>query len=405
MWLPFNTLLRIVFLVVLLCCLVVLVLHSDGLGSVARSTGDFVAFWAGANAVVSGCNPYDINILREAVQQALPGSPMPAEIYNPPWLFSVIFWFGYFKATSVGLFWVFLTASGVVFSAVFMARLLMCLSQVNDPNAVRRLSLWSAVLLVTFFPFSITIYLGQLSWILLFCVTLAFPLLERSTSAVASIAAGMLLSITLIKPHLVFLLLAAVGVKGLKSRRIWLVIGGAIGFAVLALFPLVLYSDIYQAYFSRSVLDPFKWETPTFSYYLAKFWGAQIWILRITPAAIGLILTSIWAWRDERENLSPAAYVWLLLLSILCTPYLWTYDFVLLFPFILWTLIVDSAVPFRKLGENGIPLLLLLCNLFLYVGPRNMMTHVWYPSVIALIGLSQIIWYKRDATLYPQSCP
>ena len=289
---------------------------------------DFGHFWASGKLLLSGENPYNAARL-VALQQQISGGAYATEVtsltLNPPWALSLLLPFSLLPYQAARLAWLIMGILLILLSI----RAIWSLYQ-GDPH-----KLWAAWLVgLTFAPTISVLTKGQVTvWLL--AATAGFVLLvEKRMNYWLAALCCVLLSI---KPQLFYLFWPAVGLWMLYSRK-WKLLATSLCILIAATLPvLALNPAIFSQYLAAMQAYPASaWATPTIGAYLRFFWlgEANFWVQYVPGliCAVWLIFRyhkhrHTWKWSEE----VPA----LLLLSLITSPYAWTYDQVLLIPAIL----------------------------------------------------------------------
>ena len=141
-------------------------------------------------------------------------------------------------------------------------------------------------------------------------------------------------------------------------------------------------ADIYQLYFQSYSKPPIYWKTPTVGSFLQGLSGVHTFWMRSLPSVIvGIAFAGLFLSRrlsGELFELYP-----LTALSLLTSPYGWTYDHILLLPVGLWILSCAGHGGEGSFGsKQWIPKLLILGNVILMIpiGSLELQNYVWYPA-------------------------
>jgi hypothetical protein len=150
-------------------------------------------------------------------------------------------------------------------------------------------------------------------------------------SRIRDISAGFAIALILLKPQLLLLFLAAILLWIITNRR-WWILFGILTFVTLNLSMALLFNHQIIAHYLDAVAEyPMgTWATPTLGMLLRLYFGAEKNWLQIFPSIVGIIWIgdywlkrrSDWNWYRETPLL--------LLVSFVFSPYMWTYDMVLL---------------------------------------------------------------------------
>src|SRR5579862_1841642 len=189
---------------------------------------DFVCYWSSAQLLATGNNPYDPGAIRR-IERALGFSEKgPVFIMrNPPWILPLIAPLAYFPLHVAVLLWAALLLAFAATSCWMLTR--------NRPE--------TRDLLVYFAPLLICLWNGQTTIILLFAVAFFLCFWRKRP-----FASGLLLSITVIKPHLLLLFWPVLALDCLR-RRDWRLPAGALaGTSVLTAISFLLDPHAWTQY-------------------------------------------------------------------------------------------------------------------------------------------------------------
>lgn len=259
---------------------------------------DFGAYWSAAKLFTS--NPYD-GAAVGALQQQQIAIPHDALIMrNPPW-------------TALP----FLPLALLPYQAAYFAWI--CLTAALLITSCRYFSDRSLLMLAAFLPAAMLLVLGQVVALMVASLALFLWFVDRQQYAYA----GAALFVLTIKPHLTGLVLLAVFIWAIRTKR-WPLFAGFAATATLAIsLCLVLNPHIFSQYIAAvdSVIAQHKLY-PSLPDFLVRQTGSTA--LRFVPLAIGL-LSLIWI--DE--------IALLLAIGVVVSPYSYIYDQVLLLPLLL----------------------------------------------------------------------
>ena len=286
---------------------------------------DFVRFWAGAKLLLSGSNPYDpANINRFEIEAGSQDTEpeVTSIVLNPPWALSILLPFGLSSYPLSRLIWLFLSIGLIVFCTAQLWRFYQGQTQ-------QKWLAWVAVFI--FAPTISVLEKGQITPLLLLSLVgfLYFTKYKHN-----DLAAGAFLALASIKPQVIYIFWIALLFWVIMNSR-WLILVGA-GAAIIFLTAVTMIFDplvIQQYLYAMQTYQTSEWATPTFGSYLRFFWlgTASIW-LQFLPGIIG-ISWFLYYWYKHAPSWDWVATLPLLLLvSILTSPYAWTYDYVILTP-------------------------------------------------------------------------
>lgn len=358
-----------------------------GVESVGSSPGDILAFWASARAVLDGLDPYDPAVLERILATA--GYEAAPEVYYPPWLFTVILWFGFLNAPAFAATWLFLSLVALVVASHLTIR---HFARSGPDTGGSPLARWMPyVFAVSFYPFLLALDLGQLTPVALLGFT-GFLILRGRPEAGSQVLAGVALVAAALKPHLIFLVLVDFVIVEARRRR-WTMLGSfAAGVAVACIVPVFVEPAIYSHFLGSDGSATFAWFTPTLGAWLEHLAGFESVVLQLTPTALAVgaaALVALTRPLDATRNHEDGRLMLLVVASLLTAPYLWSYDFMLLLPVGVWIIAWDTAGrPAERPALSAV--LLVVANVAMLAGSRAMHYQIWYPLLVLallLIGL------------------
>jgi hypothetical protein len=282
---------------------------------------DFVEYWAAARLTLDRQNPYDGALLLPLQQAAGRDTDEPIMMWNPPWAMAVVLPLGLLPAREAQLLWL----------AVNLAAIGFCghrLWGTFGGSADRRWLRW--VIAIAFLPTLFALQSGQIGPLLLLGAVL-FLECERRGWPVLAGAATVLLAV---KPHLAYLVWAAILCDAIARRRVGMLVGGVAAGVVCTLIPLAFNPQLLHQYADAlGNRPPSQWVSPTLGTLLRLAFGEGLFRLQFVPVAFGFAWFA-WHWRTAGR-----AWNWteqlplLLLVSFVTAPYgAWPFDMVLLLP-------------------------------------------------------------------------
>lgn len=298
---------------------ILLVLVSRGLSRPAPGAFDFRAYWS-ANYLLSHGQNFSDPQLMLAVEQERTGweDDFPMMTWNLPWGLALLLPFALFPYPQASWLWL-LTNISLIFGGT-LALWRVGLSRPDSPW-------WFGLALLIAFTFSptlVSLLAGQSNILVFGGLALFLYGWGRSRPGYA----GLALVLLLVKPHLVYFTLPLVLLKGWREGKwqLWAAfIGGATLLILLVFFlrPTFL-SEYHQNMGGGNLLG---WETPTLGgvIHFATGWAwAKIGLVVILPAGILLISPHLPTIRMTH------LVIVTLFVSLITTPFGWSYDFVLL---------------------------------------------------------------------------
>ena len=293
--------------------------------ALTRPLHDFVEYWTAAQLLIAHQNPYSIADVAR-MEHALGFEQLvPIMLLSPPMILPLIAPIGLFNSYWLAcLVWIVVLIAAVALSS----RLLMDiyfgdlrLKDISDTGFYRCLFAF------TFFPVLLCLRFTQTAPLMLLGVA-GFLYFEKKHRHVL---AGALLSLTLIKPHLLFLVWLAM-IFCSWQRRTWKILIAAVGScATLTAIALLLDPHALRHYWeltSGPYLQAYASGVAGLPRKLAGGVGT-LWI-QLVPPILGLIWFAFY-WRRNRDSWSWTEQMPMLLtVSVLTSAYGWHFDQTLL---------------------------------------------------------------------------
>lgn len=326
--------------------------------------GDFADnLWGPAYYLVRGWSPYRA---QEMLQANVP-------LWFPPaiGLFFPLGWLGLRPAANL---W-FLGSLGLVGLLLYRYR------------EGARFPLLATLLAMLFPPLWIHLWLGQYGLLVVVLAVVAAGLVAQGRYALA----GLALAPALGKPQLLLLALPGLWLaawRGGKWRGLLSFPAAALGGALLLTAPLWIAYPRWLPDFLQALSANPEWFQPTLYTLLGMALGPAGRLLAgaISLGLLGLNL-GLW-WRLPPEEALP----WSLALTTVASPYLWTWDMVLLLPLVLRSVQRPAGRPVWPAWALGYLLCWgLLIGMYLLTGEQNDQWHFWVPWLfmgLALLGSS-----------------
>ena len=347
-------------------------------------TNDFIAYWAAARLLLNNGNAYSPVELFEFQRAVDSSMAVPMLMYNPPWTLPLVLPFGRLDHDAAQLCW-FLLHTVIIFLGSHF------LWQHYAGNSTLSRAGWLALL--AFAPIYFVLLIGQIGPVVLAGVIGFLLAVHRQ----AWFWAGACLALASIKPHLLYLLWIAVLLWLWRDRKWQVATGFAVAFAVLAAVPLFLDGQIYSRYLNlmsdRAVILPMDWLNPTIGMAVNELFGSNTMWLRWGPSVCGTIWLAYywqknaihWDWSKELPLI--------LLVSIVTTPYSWTFDYVVLLPALIQGVVWLSGLKIcpPTLWVSAIYLTSCAILLFGKIFVRNDFWYFWLAPTLLVLYL----WSRR----------
>ncbi|MCP4425457.1 MAG: DUF2029 domain-containing protein [Chloroflexi bacterium] len=343
---------------------------------------DFQAYWGASYLLGHSQNFSDPDLLLE-VQQTFTGrqDETAQMTWNPPWLLVLFLPYTWLPFAKASWIW-FLTNLGLLFASVVLLWRLFASQEKTDGKIG-----WGFAVAFLFMPTLATILVGQITALVLFGLAgfLFFECNERPFDE-RPFAAGLALSLTTIKPHLVYITLPLIVIEMLRRKQ-WRFVVGLVAFPALGtIITFVLRPSFLSEYFSTVTGSSLLQRTvPTIGYVLGKLFNwpgfllmgivilplAVIWLLRRKPPVDLFDLTAV-----------------TLLISIMTAPYGWSFDIIVLLVPILRLLVWMVEGQLNRLHVLGITAMFIIVNaLIIYIRkfPLEDDIFFWVAPVLALL--------------------
>lgn len=304
------------FLQLLLLALVVFAIFFS-LQPITRSQTDFYNnLWAPAYLLTQRESPYNT----ASLQPELPALWMPTAVG----LFSFL---GFFEFNAAQQIWFFLNIAGL---ALFL--------HLSLPEEHLLSVLLAGMFLAYFFPPTINHFsLGQVSILSALCLFLAVKRMERHPWRSA-----FFLAVGMVKPQIGFFILFGVGFYQFRSGGLKKLFSYGLKAFLAALtltLPLFLAKPNWIPDFIASLqANTLQWKHPSILFQLDGWMGNWKYL----PWGV-LLLGAFWLiirlWKNEPPHV---AALWTLALTVLITPYVWSWDFVLLLPLFVYVFSISN---------------------------------------------------------------
>lgn len=249
-------------------------------------------------------------------------------------------------------------------------------------------------------PLLLAAAIGQLTPIFLLSLA-GFLCAVRSPRVGAAFAQGLCLGMFVMKPQLVWLLVPAwIVILGWRERM-QLVIGALVSATVLSALAWWMNPGAFVTYFEVGLRDVVIFETPTLASFAGSYFPGGKFVAAPVLGSVFIACVLL-----LKQQLPSPLHVAALLVagSLLASPYLWTYDYALLLPLMLWVCEGCQARA-RTLG----PLMLLAFNALMFVQysfakaageVKPDSADLWYPIAVLLLYAASAVGRRRE--LKPQ---
>ena len=357
---------------------------------------DVLEYQSAATLFLRGLNPYDTTLVTDLQKQTWHGEPIsfPIVLYCPPMALSLVFPMGFLSFKLTVHLWASIMFGLALESCVLCYGLFGSISKQS-----RIIKLILVFFFLTFFPFYTSFYFGQISPLLLFGLVLSLVSFDRGNRGVVNnFLGGICLSVTFLKPHLLYLLYIYIFIISIREKEWKTLLGMISGIALLLVFP-VLYNPKIISYFLHTIKSPpVFWKTPTLGSLLQGMDQSHGIILRFLPSILAGSLLVLTLFLNKSNSSNTTKIYYLLPLSLVTSPYGWIYDQMLLAPVIFFIFSrFHETIPRWNSQQHLVGFLLILANIIgvLIPGKLGQHVYVWYPIVI-LGALAGVTWQYRN---------
>lgn len=296
---------------------------------------DYYYYCAAGKVALAGGNVYDMEQYRAALASiGWPEYENPQGLTHTPLNMPLYMLMALLPLKVSMACWFSLNVVGLVFAA-YLCRQLFDLKRIPTGYLVYALAIFPPTIKMLTF--------GQVSLILLLSL-LGFMVLYKKEQY---FWAGFVLSLNIVKPHHLLLLYVLLVIQMCLQRRLTLIAGMCASPLLLAIISYICYPNGFF-YYSQAVGHIVNEGTiirgASLTQWLTRFFpqsNIQFFLLGSALPAIGL-LTLFRKISFEKDGL------WVIALSIAVSPYIWSHDFVLLFPsFLLFAVYLFRQIPHR----------------------------------------------------------
>jgi hypothetical protein len=335
---------------------------------------DRFAYWSETKAFLDGVNPYDTKaVLSNISEYDLSFGPKILElVWGLPFIFITTFWFGFFSFSN------FLIVHLIFSTLLFIISInLLTKIYIKDDKSYFFVFIFS----FTFFPFFIATILCPVTCIY-FSAFSYFVYLTNRHGLLNSYLAGTMLTLTAIKPHIIYLLYLVIFLLSIRDRQYKTLLGAISSALILLMLAIAIHPNILSEYLSVLSTFPITYVTPTLSSILINYFDFNM-SFRFLALFLAILLMSymIFIKKIKFDNMLIALTV---CVSIVSAPYLWTYDFsYLFFPAIL---LLGCQKGMNIYNQYS----LLMANLFIWIKPAPAFYTVWYPIFVLILVIIAI---------------
>ena len=303
----------------ILLCVIFVLLIAANIG-VDLPVNDFTMYWSVSKLLLSGDNPYDQEGLQRYQELETERPTDAVLIYYPPWTLILLAPIGLFERVTGQLAWLLLST----------AIILMCSEKLwlQQKDWIRYR--WLAWLIAFSFgpTFAALGFTGQITPLFLLGLTGFILLIDKPEMDWLT---GFCLYFTAIKPQVLYLFFILLFLWAVQQRRWKILAGFAISLIAATGFGMMFDKQIIIHFIETLTNNtPVAWATPTIGTYLRMYFGFEGFWVQFIPTMITSLFAIIYWWRKKDDWNWQAVLPYLLFLSLITSPYTWTYDFVVL---------------------------------------------------------------------------
>lgn len=287
---------------------------------------DYMEYWSAGCAMLNGQNPYDGEVLYPLQKQIGTNRDEPTMMWNPPWTLPMAMTVGAVHWRMGQLVWFAANLACVLLSAVTLWRLY---------GGEQRYAWVAIAVAVLYAPTPFLLLLGQISGFMLLGLVGFLWCVRADRYALA----GVLASLTAIKPHLLVPFAVVLVLESLRGKPVWKsIVAGGLVLIIEAIIPLAWNPQVWSQYreatgtgSSSAHHTIHDWHHPTLGSELRWALPGQPFAAMFIPLAVAMpFVVGYWFRRREEWNWN-TEMPRLVLISLIFTPYgAWAFDLVLL---------------------------------------------------------------------------
>jgi hypothetical protein len=361
---------------------------------------NFFFLWLSGHMLWTGQNPYD-SIQWLAGHDAFGATWKPNQIF--PYPLPLAFFMGPLGLLTISQAYIVWQ----ILSQIIVALTVFLLLRHWRAGTQRILFLPLMTFLLFFGPFYLTLQIGSVGALALLAVLSAILLLEHDQP----ILAGVLLSLTMLKPPQGLTILILVGIWSLARRDWKTILGAAIGGIVLLIVGMIRDPVwvIKMRGASAIVLDRtlgVNSNIYSFAYLTCGQNISCMWIAGTIGSILVLAAGGYYLWRNRDRLTAWEAFNLIIPLGFVSTIYLWSYDQLLYIIPIVW--IVGTLVEQTKTYIYVFIFLILLDGFSFYALLTQAYTHKDLLSIIntiIVLGMCLWLWHRKNLVLAPGDVP
>jgi len=305
---------------------------------------DFIEYWSAARVHLAGGDPYDGGQLIP-LQRQVDGEPYktkPTMLWTPPWTLPLYWPFGALDPKPAHFLWVLIQVLTAIVASVLTWR----------AYGGHTTSFWLLV------PFLLAVTFGPVWWLIGYGQNTAFVLLGVAgflyfRTKGYPLAAGLIVALTAIKPHLLAIFGLAMILEGTTRPGRRVLLGGIVTIILASLLALIPNREIFRDFIeafrrpnTHTTPSVTEWALPLVSYKLRVWIDDEQFRLQFIPIAVLAVLLvpywwirrQAWDWSIETPRLVFA--------SLLAAPYGgWIFDLTILLVPVIQAFVAVTRMP------------------------------------------------------------
>lgn len=376
---------RVFILSALVVCILLSAYIVSKMGIGLITYGDSVQYWAAGKLMLAGSNPYSpeqvLNLRLQAGNLSeFPEGAMSMMLY-PPWTIPFLLPFGIFDYPISRLFWLIFNITVILLSTKLLWSL----------YGGARKYLFVAYILAFIFPPTIFLLgMGHITALHLLGLT-GFLYFTHNSGENRSYGflAGVCAALVVVKPQLQYLFVFALLVWVIDRRNWLLPVGGAITLIGLTGLSFLLNNQVINQYLESMLnYEVGTWVTPTLGSVFRLFLGWENEWLQVLPIGFGIVWFLYHYWHNRSDWNWLAELPLLILVGVVTSPYIWTYDMVV---FVIPVLAVASEISRMRISKRLIIITVIYftLNIFSFSLHRFVPDHwqFWYAPTMLILYL------------------
>ncbi len=341
---------------------------------------DFIEYKSAVNLIAQNKNPYLSSNLKAEQKQirdnldirdVAKNVPHIIKMWNPPIIFGLIYW----------------TKDLSYYQALFIWQLISCLVfffilaifvKNNFNLKVNIINISSIFSLITFPPFWATFRHAQISFLIL--ISFYYFIYFRDKNK--NLLSGFFLSLSLIKPHLLYLIYILALGKDLKDKKFKSSFGLILGVTLLSLFALLIEKNIWSWYFN-ALKNPPIFKTTTIGSFIGNYFNVSIDFFKLLPSVV-LSIFALYLVSSKKE-VNSKLLILLVPLSLITSAYGWIFDHLVMLPSLFFVIIFLREKTRASLSLAFLTLINILACWHIFTGTYDDL--IWYSCFICFLSI------------------